>query len=220
MMGSALIFLSLHYFFVILQPLLSKFSFLINLVSRNDRFNFFLSPDLAFLTNLPCFSVDFLMVIAIITIFSCPPPPPLLLMFKPAVSPLGWWNGFHQLTICLRHNAASLWICCPIRAGLHFSVLLILLDVFIYYWHLFFSLRWRCRFIWAVVLLVWRLNAWSEWSVLWLMQMSSNESSEDADTGTLLLGQTADTFDLFPPELLPENQMKLIRQIPFVRVSF
>lgn len=50
-------FLSLFTISVILQPLLSKFSFLINLVSRNG--SFFSSLDLRFLTNLPAFQLNF-----------------------------------------------------------------------------------------------------------------------------------------------------------------
>lgn len=67
--GSALI-LCLSTISVILQPLLSKFFFLINLVSRNGS-SFFSSPPLtwsAFLDKSSCFSVEFHMIIAIVTI--------------------------------------------------------------------------------------------------------------------------------------------------------
>lgn len=112
--GSALI-LCLSTISVILQPLLSKFSFLINLVSRNGSFCF--SPplhDLRFLTNLPAFqlsstwssplSPSFCFLISVPTACHISKFTSVLSAFLQR-----WWNGFHQLTTCLDHNVASLW---------------------------------------------------------------------------------------------------------------
>lgn len=110
--GSALI-LSLSTISVILQPLLSKFSFLINLVSRNG--SFFSSLDLRFLTKSSCF---FSWVPhdhrPLSPLFSVPTACHIYIKKKKFTSVLSaflqrWWNGFHQLTTCLDHNVASLW---------------------------------------------------------------------------------------------------------------
>lgn len=88
---------------VILQPLLSKFSFLINLVSRNGSFCFS-SLDLRFLTNLPAFQLN--------SSWSLPSSPSFYVpilghIYKslPAFFPKG--DEIDQLTICLSHAVAS-----------------------------------------------------------------------------------------------------------------
>lgn len=110
--GSALI-LCLSTISVILQPLLSKFSFLINLVSRNSSFS---SPPYYF--HLICISWQMFLL------FSCVHDHchychsflfywvPLLAMSQSsstfAQCLQRWWNGFHQLITCLNHNAICL----------------------------------------------------------------------------------------------------------------
>lgn len=123
--GSALI-LSLSTISVILQPLLSKFSFLINLVSRNGSF----FP--SFLDKCSCFLVEFLMIIAIIAIVFCSHCLSYKKTFTSSLSAFlqRWLNGFHQLTTCLDHNVASLWQRYPVLSS-HFLLLWVTLILII-----------------------------------------------------------------------------------------
>lgn len=108
--GSALI-LCLSTISVILQPLLSKFSFLINLVSRNSSFSSPLLFDLRFLTDVFAFllcswSLPLLQLFFFVCLFFGSLCLPCLNSSSAFAQCLQrWWNGFHQLITCLDHNA-------------------------------------------------------------------------------------------------------------------
>lgn len=121
--GYALI-LSLFTISVILQPLLSKFSFLINLVSRNSSFS---------LPLFLCVSWQIFLLFSFSSTWSssmsplCSVPTACHTWKLTAVVSCrilqGWWNGFHQLTTCLDHNVARLWQHYPIFLSSHFLFL-------------------------------------------------------------------------------------------------
>lgn len=126
--GSALI-LCLSTISVILQPLLSKFSFLINLVSRNGSFIF---------SHLICVSWQMfllflfgslvpLTITAIIIIFLVSTSLSYK-MFTRVLSLQRWWNGFHQLTTFFGHDNATIFLISSfIYVPILFEVILILI---------------------------------------------------------------------------------------------
>lgn len=183
--GSALI-LCLSTISVILQPLLSKFFFLINLVSRNGSFFFSSPPYMICVSWSSCFSVEFHMIIAIVTIVYFI----LLFIFENfcsyclshvkvhqrylSVFLQRWWNGFHQLTTCLDHNVASLWqrhlvffLCVLILPLLRITLTLVLVfkplpppfnfSIVVLFPVISF---WYRQFTWVPILLLWWLCAW------------------------------------------------------------
>lgn len=117
------------------------------------------------------------MIIAIISPSLCPHSLPYIKVFSVLSAFFQrWWNGFHQLTICLNHNVASFVTMPP-----HYKLFYFLLnhanpyycvsDPFKFSINVFFFVILCCQFTWVVILLVWCLNAWCEWSVPWVIIM-------------------------------------------------
>lgn len=96
-------------FSVILQPLLSKFSFLINLVSRNGSFILFLTWFCVSWSNVLLFDLSSTIAITAIVYFFLFPHHVIYKTFTGVRLPFfkRWWNGFYQLTTCF-DNAAIL----------------------------------------------------------------------------------------------------------------